>query len=179
MANSLHDQLLKVGLVDKNKLKKARQDQRKKDKQERRSKTKAVDQKQQQAEQALASKVERDRKLNRQRQEKAESKAIFAQIRQLIETNRQPQDDGEIPYNFIDDKKIKKIYVSEETRKQLSSGRLAITKLDSQYEIVPAAIAEKIRIRDEKCVIPLNTSQENNAGDDTYADYRVPDDLVW
>lgn len=179
MANSLHDQLLKVGLVDKKKLKKAQQDQRKKDKQERRNKTKTVDQKQLLAEQALASKLERDRRLNQQRQERAERKAILAQIRQLIEKNRHPQDDGEIPYNFIDDTKIKKIYISEEIRIQLSSGRLAIAKLDSQYEIVPVAIAEKIRIRDEKFVIPLNISQENDAKDDAYADYRVPDDLIW
>lgn len=179
MANSLRDQLLKVGLVDEKKLKKARQNQRKKNKQQRNKKANSVDQDQLKAEQALAEKVERDRKLNLQRQQQAERKAILAQIKQLIENNKQPQDDGDIPYNFIDDKKIKRIYVTEETRQQLIKGRLAIVKLNDVYEIVPTPIAEKIRIRDEKCVVPIDTSQKSDAEDEAYADYRVPDDLIW
>lgn len=178
---SLRDQLLKVGLVDEKQVNKARRDKQKQDRQRRKSKTETSKQEKPQHQPALAKKIERDRELNRQRQERAERKALTAQIKQLIEANRLPKDDGDVPFNFADDKKIKRIYITEPVRKQLSHGKLSIVKLDGIYELVPSTIAQKIRLRDEKCVILDSKRQENNADnkDDPYADYQVPDDLVW
>ena len=179
---SLRDQLLKVGLVDEKQIKKASRDKRKQDRQRRKGKTETSKQDTSPQQPALAKKIERDRALNRQLQAQAERKAVAAQIKQLIETNRLPKDDdGDVPFNFADNNKIKRIYVSEAVRKQLSQGKLAIVRLDGRYELVPSTIVEKIRIRDEKCVILCNEPQVNSSdnADDPYADYRVPDDLVW
>jgi len=65
-------------------------------------------------------------------------------------------------------------------QEQLSRGKLAIVKLNEHYELVPTAIAERIRMRDEKCVILCNDSQHGDEQqDEPYANYQVPDDLMW
>ena len=178
---SLHDQLLKVGLVDESRIKKARRDKRKQEKQRRKDKNEPTKQDTPQLQASQAEKVERDRKLNRQRQERVKRKALIAQIRQLVEKHRQPIGEGDIPFNFAHNKKIKRIYITETERERLSAGKLAIIKLDGRYELVPSSIVEKIRVRDEKCVILCNESQKNKNKNeaDPYADYQVPDDLVW
>ncbi len=61
------------------------------------------------------------------------------------------------------------------------SGRLAIVKLDENYEAVSSEVAEKISLRDAASVIVLNEQNINTKDDseDPYADYQVPDDLMW
>lgn len=181
MGGSLQDQLLKLGLVDKKQVKKANVEKRQKHKQQRKNKTKTVDQAILQARNEEAKKANRDRELNRLREEKAQRKSIVAQIKQLIESNRQPKGDDDIPYSFLDRKKIRKIYVSKVVQQQLGDGKLAIVRLDGRYELVTTDIAEKISQRDEKLVIFCNKLQPDERADknDPYADYEVPDDLIW
>jgi|LSQX01.2.fsa_nt_gb uncharacterized protein YaiL (DUF2058 family) len=179
MANSLHEQLLKAGLVDQQKLKQVKSAKRKQQKQQRKSKEVVIDEAKLAAQQAAAEKAERDRELNRQLKEQAERKAIAAQIEQLITLNRLPRE-GDIAYNFVDQNKVKRIYVTEAIRDKLSEGLLAIVSLKEQYEVVPAKVAEKIRQRDEACVILCNDRQADLPDeDDPYADYKIPDDLMW
>lgn len=179
MGNSLQDQLLKAGLIDKQKVKQAKQERHKEAKQQRSSGA-AADPGKQQAEQALAEKAARDRELNRQRKAGSERKALEAQVRQLIEANRLPKNDGDIAYNFADGTRIRRLYITAATQQQLGSGQLAVVKLNGQYDIVPAAVAEKIRQRDAACVVvghepPAQRRDE----DDPYAEYPIPDDLMW
>ena len=86
----------------------------------------------------------------------------------------------EATYQFTDGKKIKKIYVTEALKKQLSVGNLAIAKLDERYELVPSGIAEKITARDASVIVShhVNTNDTIDA-DDPYAAYQIPDDLDW
>lgn len=179
MGNSLRDQLLKAGLVDKQKVKQAKHEKHKEAKQQR-SGGVAADPGKQRAEQALNEKTARDRELNRQRKAESERKALEAQIRQLIEANRLPKNDGDIAYNFTDGTKIRRLYITAATRQQLGSGQLAIVKLNGQYDIVPAAVAEKIRQRDAACVVAGHAPQAQRPEEaDPYANYPVPDDLLW
>jgi len=174
---SLQDQLLKAGLVDKNKVRKAKQAKHKQIKQ----KKPTTDEAKLAAERARAEKVERDRQLNLERKQEAEQRAVAAQIRQLIEMNRQERNKGEIPFNFVDGSTITHIYVDETQQRQLGRGRLAIVRLDGGYEIVPAAVSEKIALRDGSYLV--HCSQDEGPADtdeeDPYADYQVPDDLMW
>ncbi|MCK4706234.1 MAG: DUF2058 family protein, partial [Gammaproteobacteria bacterium] len=65
----------------------------------------------------------RDRELNKRKQEQARQKALSAEIDQLIKTNRIERDQScEIAYNFEHQKKIKRIYLNEEVQKQVVSG---------------------------------------------------------
>ena len=181
MTNSLIDQLKKTGLVDKSKAQKVKHGQYKSKKQKtKKGEPAQLDEAKILAQKAQASKVERDRQINQQQQEEAESKAIAAQIIQMIETSRIEDRDGEIVYNFTDANVVKRINVSEEIYKHLMSGRLSIVKLGEGYELVPRPVAEKIKQRDAGCVIDIEHDVElEESKDDPYADYKIPDDLIW
>jgi len=105
---------------------------------------------------------------------------LAAQIKQIIELNRLPRDAEGLAYNFTDDNKVKRLYVSEAMRDQIAEGRLAIVKLGQQYEVVSAEVARKIQSRDAASVIVFNEPKTTaNDADDPYAEYQVPDDLIW
>ena len=176
MANSFGDQLLKAGLVNRNQLNKAKKS---KYKQKKQNKAEVANQAAESARQAAANKAARDRELNLRQKEAAERRAVQAQIRQLVELNRLPRDDGEIGYNFQDGTAIKKIFVSEEIHDKLGRGLLAIARLDAGYEVIPSVVAEKIRVRDASCVVGNPGTEVEHGEDDPYADYQVPDDLMW
>ena len=175
MSSSLRDQLLKAGLVNKAQVKQAKQQQR----QQSRDKNGPVAEQKLAARQAEAAKAARDQELNRQQQEKAERKARMAQIKQLIEQNRLPKVESDDYYNFIDGKQIKRVAVNAEIRDQLIHGGLFIVRYEGHYELVPEAIAARIRERDEHAVITCNAAAASHDENDPYRDYVVPDDLMW
>jgi uncharacterized protein YaiL (DUF2058 family) len=179
MANSLGDQLLKAGLVSKTQLDQAKQSKSKRQHQKTKQKSKAADETAVAARQAAAEKAARDRELNRRQREEVERKALRAQVRQLVKAHRLPRDDGEVGYNFQDGTAIKKIFVSQEVRDKLARGQLAIVRLGERYAVIPSVVAEKILLIDKTCVVSNATTQAENGGDDPYADYKVPDDLMW
>ena len=176
MGNSLLDQLKKSGLVDEKKANKAQKAKHKQAKKQRQNK--AVDEGKLLLQQQQAEKVKKDRELNLQQKKGADKKAIQAQIRQLITLNQISDYDGDIAYNFTDEKIIKSIYLSEQAHKQLNQGQLAIVKLSDSYKLVPTAVAEKIAQRDATIIVQCNKPQQEGE-DDGYADYKVPDDLMW
>jgi uncharacterized protein YaiL (DUF2058 family) len=176
---SLQDQLLKAGLADEKKAKAIRSEKRKKRKQQPKGAVE-VNESEIRARQAREEKAERDRQLNLERQRAAEKKAIQAQIRQLVETNRLDRSRGETSYQFVHDKKIKKLFVDDTMVDQLSRGRLAIVFVNDSYEIVAEGVARKIMERDESAVVVLHDRKQDDAGeDDPYAGYEIPDDLMW
>lgn len=179
MANAFQDQLLKAGLVSKDKVNKANKSKHKQARQQPKNQTTEADERKRQVKQAAQLKAERDRELNRQKVEADNKKAIAAQIRQLVEMNRISVDGGETAYNFEHDKKIKHIYITGELRKQIVNGRLAIVWLDGKYELIPQKVAAKIMQRDAGFVILCNETAQASDEDDEYADYKVPDDLMW
>lgn len=181
MGNSLFEQLKKSGLVDDKKAKKAKHSQYKNKKQKNKKGASAqVDEATLLAQKVQTEKVERDRQLNLAKKVELEHKAIAAQIKQLIETNRIEDRDGDIVYNFNDAKVVKRICISEQAHKHLMSGRLAIAKLGEGYELVPTPMADKIKQRDERCIIICEQSAESELTEDNpYASYSIPDDLMW
>lgn len=176
---SLQDQLLKAGLVDNTKANKAKKTKQKQTRQKQKNKVESKDEAKLAAQQAQAEKVARDRQLNRQRQAEAERKAITAQVRQLIVMNRQSREDGDIDYSFTDGTLIKRITVTANQLKQLTNGHLCIVRLDERYELIPTLVAEKIQLRDAGTKILSNQPTEAPEESDPYADYQVPDDLMW
>jgi hypothetical protein len=131
------------------------------------------------AQQAQAAKVARDQELNRRREEKAKRRARIAEIEQIIEQNRAPRLETEDYYSFIDGKKIRRMSVDPQRREQLTSGVLAIVRYKGHYAVVPKAIAERIRERDENMVVPVVQPKGSTEPDDAYKDFVVPDDLMW
>ena len=179
-ALSLQDQLLKSGLTSDAKAKQVKTEKRKQAKVQRNNGVEMVDEIKLSAEQARQQQAERDRELNRLKQQAEAQKALAAQIVQISQLNRIEPDSNGLAYQFNHQNKVKTVYVSEKVREALINGRAGIIGLDSGYEIVPAEIARKIQDRDANRVVVLNQiSQATLAEDDPYADYQIPDDLMW
>ena len=176
---SFQEQLLKAGLVDKNKVKVANQDKNRQKKVERRTGTQSVDEVRLAAIETQRRNAERARELNAQRDAAAEKKAIAAQIVQLVQNNRQSKGAGEIAYNFTHDHKIKRVHVSAAVQAHLTAGRLAIVCQGDVIELVPRVIADKIAERDESLVVRVSRAADAGDEDDPYAAFQVPDDLMW
>ncbi|MFT6351909.1 DUF2058 domain-containing protein [Neptuniibacter pectenicola] len=185
MAGSLKDQLLNIGLVDQKKAKKADSEKKKQKKQAnkaRKSGQAVVDEKaakQQALEQQRKEKQERDRLLNLQRDEERQNREIEAQCRQMIMQQQiNLPDNAELTYNFVYDKKVKTMYVTSDLQAQLIRGQVAIATLDEKFYLIPDKFAEKIEQRIPDYVIRVQPEEEPDE-DDPYADYKIPDDLMW
>jgi len=179
MNKSLQDQLLKAGLVDKKKAKAIAKTARKQAKQKRGA---PDEEKERAMRQAQDEKKQRDRELNLQIKKEQEKKAILAQIKQLVERHKITDRQGDIEYNFKDGNKIKKILLKKKLHDQVSYGSLSIVSSGESYELVPRVVAEKIREREASQVLVDNykrKDQDTPDEDDPYADYVIPDDLMW
>ncbi|MDH5471966.1 MAG: DUF2058 domain-containing protein [Gammaproteobacteria bacterium] len=180
MNNPFQEQLLKAGLVSKQQVQKAQHDKKKQKKQLNNKKTTPVDAAKLEAQQAAEAKARRDRELNQQKQEQARKKAISAEIDQLIINNRIERDDScELAYNFEHQKKVKRIYINEDMKQRIINGKLGIARIEGRYELVPLAIAEKIQQRNDKRIVLFSDEEQIADENDPYADYKIPDDLVW
>ena len=180
MGNSLQDQLLKAGLVDERKLKHAQNQNRKQKKRQRHGEATAPDPAQEQRRRERAAKAERDRELNRQRQEAADRRQVRAQILQLIDTHKLPREGAELAFNFTEQDKIKRIYVTAEQQQALSRGKLVVVALKQGHELVPAEIGERVLERNpEWKVSRCENTASADSEDDYYARFEVPDDLIW
>ncbi|AOV12394.1 DUF2058 domain-containing protein [Klebsiella michiganensis] len=175
---TLQEQMLKAGLVTSKKMAKV-QRTAKKSRVQAREAREAV-------EENKKAQLERDKQLSEQQKQAALSKEYKAQVKQLIEMNKIDISKGNIDFNFTDNNFIKKIAVDKPTQAQLISGRLAIARLagdndgENKYAIIPASVADKIAQRDASSIV-LNSalSAEEQDEDDPYADFKVPDDLMW
>ena len=175
--STLKDQLLKAGLVKKNEAKKA--PKKKAPTQAKKDRNKVSEQTLR-TQRAMLDKAKKDKKLNEQRRIEAEAKARQAQIKQLVDASKLDRSEGETAYNFTHKKKVKTIYVTLEQQKQLSRDQAAIISLaGGSFEVVPKKAATKIAERDPGSVIASAVTESVNAADDPYADYQIPDDLVW
>ncbi|PHS73376.1 MAG: nucleoprotein/polynucleotide-associated enzyme [Cycloclasticus sp.] len=173
---SLQDQLLKAGLTNKTKASKVKSQKHKQLQKKRKNKIKTVDETALLAKQAEDQRREKDKLLNEKRNQKAEKKQIAGQIKQLIMLNKFEKDDEGTAFNFTHNDKVKSVYVSDELRNRLVAGRAVIVQLAKAYEVVPAPVAEKIAQRDQQRVIYLDDVVPVV---DEYADYQIPDDLMW
>jgi uncharacterized protein len=177
MSNAFKEQLLKAGLADAKKLKAVKKEKHQQKVQAGKKQT-VVNEASVLAEQKRQQQIERDRQLNQQKQAVLQQKAIAAQVKQLI-SNNTIKAQGEVAYNFTDGKLVKRLYVSNKQHDELSRGLLAIAKLDEQYALVPTAVAEKIQQRQSDSIVVLNVKQQQLDEDDPYADFKIPDDLMW
>ena len=180
--NPLQEQLLKAGLVKKAKVAEVAREQNKARYTRGLTTPSEIEL---EAERARAEKVERDRALAAERKAKARIGELRAQARQIIEDKKVPRA-GESEYRFTVDETIRTVLVNEDLRKKLSSGALVIVRIDERFELLPRAAVEKIRERDASMIVldhgqdagaePSATASEDDA---YYAQFKVPDDLVW
>lgn len=176
---SLQEQLMKAGLLDKKKAKKVHQEKMQQTKAARRAGAPVTDETRAAVLEEQQRNRELVRELNAKRDAEARKKEVRAQIRQMVAQSRQSKGGGDIAYNYTFGTKIQKIHVSAAVRDQLAAGQLVIVRLEEAVELVPRVVADKIAERDPSIVVRVKKSEERPAEDDPYADYKIPDDLMW
>lgn len=182
---SLREQLLKAGLVNKQKAETVRKEQQKTVHHQQKTQKKGpppVDPAKLQLEQAAREQAERSRELNRRQQEKAARRELQAQLRQIIDGHRLDRAGADIAFSFVDRDKVKKVYVTSQQQAQLVKGTVAVIRFAGRYDLVTDEVAEKITQRDPQCVALWHRNGVTAPAadpDDPYAQYQVPDDLMW
>jgi uncharacterized protein YaiL (DUF2058 family) len=177
MGKSLQDQLLKAGLANKKQAVRAKKAKNSKEKLKRTGKE-VEDESAQLAKQAMEEKLAKDKALNEEKNRQAELAAIKAQIHQIVAMNR-VEERGDIEHRFPDGSTITTMLLTDTQRKAVINGVLAIVKTNDQYDLIPRKAAQKIAERDESLVLVCNDNADEQAEDDEYADFQVPDDLMW
>ena len=177
--NPLQEQLLKAGLVKKNQVAQVAREQAKKHK----GKGPATPTAEQLEVQRLqAEKAERDRAIAAERNAQARANELRAQIQQIVEAHKVKRS-GEIAYRFTDGDKIKDVLVNEPLRAQLAAGTLVIVRHGDGYELLPRPAADKVAERDAAMIVldhrRADTATSNDADDEYYKQFEVPDDLIW
>lgn len=181
-ANPLQAQLLKAGLVKKSKVSEVAREQLKARHGKAPPEASGI---QLDAERARADKAEHDRALDAERKAKARIAELAAQARQIIDDKKLPRS-GEIEYRFSADGAIRTLLVDDALRKQLAAGVLVIARQGERYELLPRAAGDKVRERDASLIVldhghaAGNEAAAPTSEDDAYyAQFQVPDDLVW
>lgn len=175
--NALQAQLLKAGLVDNKKAKKlskqAVHEQRTGQSEEAELKAKIAQDKQE--------KLAKDQALDLEKKRLLQGKELRAAIIQMIHQHKIMQTDGDVSYQFIDESKIKKMYLNQQIYNALVSGSLVIAKDGESYAILPKALAERINDKMTGFIIVNNSEKNEQITDeeDPYAAYVIPDDLMW
>jgi uncharacterized protein len=181
MSLSLRDQLLKAGLVSEQQVQRVEREQRQKNFTAPRGRRQPAGPTPQElaAQKAAAEKAAKDAELNRRKQEKAERRAKFAEIKQLVATHQVPRVETEDYYNFQDGANIRRVAVTADLRRQLIAGQLAIVRCEGRYAFVPADVGEKIAARVQRALVHQSRPDAPPAADDPYRDHVIPDDLMW
>ncbi|MEW6990067.1 DUF2058 domain-containing protein [Colwelliaceae bacterium 6441] len=181
---SLQEQLLKAGLSTKQKARQANSDKRKKNKQKR-SGVEIEATLQEKVKQDLAKsqqeKQARDNALNAEKKQQLEKKEQKLRILQILQHHQIKQCSGESEYNYTFGSKIKKLYLDTTTHRALVNGRLALCGQDDTTYIVTAETAAKLAELDSQVILLQNerVAADQVDEDDPYADYQIPDDLMW
>ena len=183
MSKSLKEQLLAAGLVKQKQVHQVDLEKRKQARQQPappRAKPAPLTPAQLEAQKAQAEKAARDRELNRQRQADRERRAVIVQLEQIIDGQRLPTKDGETPFRFVVKGKIKKIYVTAEQHAALVKGTLGVVRFREGLAVVTRETATRVAARDARTLLVLRDGSEPDILEDPdYADYKVPDDLMW
>ncbi|NHC02787.1 DUF2058 domain-containing protein [Acinetobacter sp. 187] len=176
--NALQAQLLKAGLVDNKKAKKLSKQavhaQRTGQSDDAAIKAKI--------EQDLQEKLAKDQALNAEKKRLLDEKTLLASVVQMINHHKIKDTDGEISYQFIDESKIKKVYINQQIYNALVSGSLVVAKNGESYAFLPKALADRINEKLAGFIIVNNAENNNNDvtdEEDPYAAYVIPDDLMW
>lgn len=181
---SLQDQLLKAGLTTKQKARQASTSTRKANKQKRSGVDHGAslqEQVQQDLVKSNKEKVAKDLALNALKKQQLQDKEQQLRILQILKHHQLKNVNGDTEYNYTYENKIKKLFVDATTHKALINGRLALCGLDGITYLVTTETAAKLATLDSKVLLVQNDKVVSNEidEDDPYADYQIPDDMMW
>lgn len=180
-ANPLQEQLLKAGLVKKSKVAQVAREQAKARTAKGGGGPSEIEL---EAQRARAEKAERDRALEAGRKAQAQQRELRAQARQIVRERQVPRS-GEVEYRFTAGGAIRTLLVSDDQRRKLAAGALVIADAGEGYALLPRVAADQVRQRDEAMIVldhgqaDAQAEAPTSEDDAYYAQFKVPDDLMW
>ena len=111
--------------------------------------------------------------------------ALNLRIRALLDTHALNDKNAESVFHFRRENAVRRVYATDEQRRGLAGGELAIVGFRRRHHIVPAAVADEIHALRPIVFIhradpePAEGGSEEAQADDPYRDFPVPDDLYW
>ena len=123
----------------------------------------------------------------------ASVQTLNLRIRELLDRHAGNDRKAEVAFNFTRENVIRRVYVTDEQRRKLAAGELAIVGFRRRHHIVPAAVADEIQALRSIVFVhraagagagagsdaPVPAPAATAAEDDPYRDFPVPDDLHW
>ena len=111
----------------------------------------------------------------------SDQKLLRTRIKILLRRHRLNDPEAETPYHFVLGKHIRRIYVTDAQHALLCQGQLVVIPFGERHYLVSADKLRSLQQLDPKLtIITHNAASAAEAeGDDPYAGYRVPDDLIW
>jgi len=179
---SLQDQLMNSGLINKQKAKQAQTEKRRQAKQKKKKGTVIASDVQLAVQEKAEQQRQNDLAKNQATQEALAQRAAHGKLIQMIAQHCEKDYQGELDYHFTYDNKVKRIAVTAGIQQGLIKGRFAICVLNEAFYLINKEAAEKLRAIDESVLVALHDQTDSQAQDDEedpYAEFAVPDDLMW
>jgi len=178
---SLQEQLMKSGLINKQKAKQAQTEKRRKAKQKKKKGTVEISEAQLAIDAQKEQQKQQDLEKNKAVQASLDERAAHGKLIQMIAQHCEKDYQGEIDYHFTYDNKVKRIAINEVTQQRLVNGTLAICVLNEAFYLINKEATEKLAQIDASVLVALHEKVDTDAvdEDDPYAEFAIPDDLIW
>ena len=113
--------------------------------------------------------------------------ALNLRIRELLDRHAVNDRNAEIAFNFTRENTVRRVYVTDEQRRKLAAGELALVGFRRRHHVVPAGVADEIQALRPIVFVHRAAGAGGGASpgdaaspeDDPYRDFPVPDDLHW
>ncbi len=113
-------------------------------------------------------------------------KALRAEIKQLLKTNKLNNKEGEIAYNYVIAGQVKRFFITEKQQIDLKAGNLVIVNWNAISYLISTEAKQALRklhptIEVASVDMPSSADKTEKKKDDNdpYADYAIPDDISW
>jgi uncharacterized protein YaiL (DUF2058 family) len=179
---SLQEQLMNSGLINKQKAQQAQTEKRRQSKQKKKKGTVIATDIQRAVQEKAELQKQKDLEKNQLTQEALAIRAAHGKLIQMIAQHCEKNYQGELDYHFTYDNKVKRIAVTSEIKQGLIKGHFAICVLNEEFYLINKEAAQKLRDIDQSVLVALHDQTDvslQDDNDDPYAEFAVPDDLMW
>ena len=108
-------------------------------------------------------------------------KQLNLEIRRILDTEAEKAEaETDAPFHFPRGDRLKRLYVSEDQRRRLAAGELAVVGFRGRHHLVPRPAGERVReLRPEVFVFIAAGDDGADEVEEGYEGYEVPDELLW
>ena len=156
MGLSIQEQLLKAGIVDKKKVKQVEHEKRVQKKKKKKAGHSSTDNDKLRLQQQQAEQAKKDFELNAERNLLAQKRADMAAATQLIDANQLTLEEGDVVYQYVEERQIRKIWVTPAVAEKLATGRAGLAVGSKGVALISADVVAKVLARNEDLILVYN-----------------------